>query len=320
MVFFEDHLLVETFIIGYKNEGESIVFFIRADGGIYFSGLVDCYEVEKLNKVRGILEENGVKELDFICWTHPDLDHSKGLKKIIDEYASSQTYIWIPEGVEAEEITCSKDVKDLFAYLKACSLNPEAVLNVYSVSDRKDLMYYNSICFQKGTERYPLQMVSYAPNSKKIRKQYYMDKFIRNDKSIFFELAIGGVRILLTGDMEDATIEEIPRLYFREHVNVLKIPHHGSDTSAKMLELGWDGCDIACSTVYRKGHANLPLEDIMIQYCETAEEVFCTGNADKGRETELYGVVRIVTDVVENRNTAWTEGNAGIWNAKGLTT
>lgn len=315
MVYFEKHLIIETYIIGYKNEGESILFFIRADGGISFSGLVDCFRLDDVDKVKDILEENGVYKLDFICWTHPDLDHSKGLKDIIKNYVSEKTYIWIPESVDAQEITCSKEVKELFEQLKKCTVNADAELNVYSVSDRKDMMFYNSICFQKGTNGFPLEIVSYSPNSKIIRKQNYMDKFIKNDRSVFFVLALGSARIFLTGDVEDDTIEKIPSDFFGEHVHIMKIPHHGSDSSVKMLDLGWRGCDIACSTVYRKGRSNLPLTNVMEHYSENAKYLLCTGKADRDKETEKYGVVKIVTNVLENEFSTYIEGNAESWSA-----
>ena len=315
IVYFEKYLTVETYIIGYKNEGEAILFVVRADGGISFSGLVDCFRLEDIDKVRDVLKENEIQNLDFICWTHPDFDHSKGLKNIIDTHATEKTYIWIPEGVETQEITCSKEVKELFAYLKECSINASSDLNVYSVSDKKDLMYYNSLCFQKGINGFPLEIVSYAPNSKIIRKKTYMDKFIKNDRSIFFVLAIGDVRIFLTGDIEDDTIEKLPRDILGGHVHIMKIPHHGSDSSLKMFDLGWYDCDIACSTVYRKGNTNLPLKNVMRQYEETTKYLFCTGNADKDCEKEKYGIVKIVTNVLDNSFSTYTEGNAGIWGA-----
>ena len=315
MVYFEKRLMIETYIIGYKNEGESILFFIRADGGISFAGLVDCFQIDNINKVKDILMENSICKLDFICWTHPDLDHSKGMKEILEEYVSEKTQIWIPEGVDVQDITCSQDVKELFSYLKECSVKLDAEFNVYSASDQKDLLYYSSICFQKGMDRYPLKIFSYAPNSKIIRKQNYLDKFIKNDRSIFCVIALGDVRIFLTGDVEDDTIERIPRGIWGEHIHIMKIPHHGSDTSVKMLELGWNRCDIACSTVYRKGRSNLPLESVMKQYSENAKSLFCTGNADRETENEQYGIVEVVTDVIKKEYSTKIEGNADIWSA-----
>lgn len=313
VVYFEKDLCIETYIIGYKNEGESILFFVRADGGISFSGLVDCYKLDDVDKVKDILQENEIEKLDFICWTHPDLDHSKGFVDIIKNYVSQKTNIWIPEGVDAQEITCSKDVKELFIQFKKCMIDMDAEYNVYSASDRKDMMGYNSICFQKGVDIFPLEIISYAPNSKIIRKQNYTDKFIKNDRSVFFVLALGSARIFLTGDVEDSTIEKIPSNFFEKHIHIMKIPHHGSDSSGKMLDLGWQVCDVACSTVYRKGHSDLPLANIMKRYSEVSQYLLCTGKADRTKETEKYGIVKIVTDIIENSFSTYTEGNAESW-------
>ena len=57
IVYFEKHLCVETYIIGYKNEGESVLFFVRADGGISFSGLIDCFRLRDIDKINDILSK-----------------------------------------------------------------------------------------------------------------------------------------------------------------------------------------------------------------------------------------------------------------------
>lgn len=312
--FFEEKLIIETYLIGYKIQGESILFFIRTDGNISFSGIVDCFCIAKNNKVKEILKKNNVDKLDFICWTHPDYDHSKGLKDIINNYASEETNIWIPESVDTEDVTCSKEVQELFAFLKNCTINSDSQYNVYSVSDRKDMMFYDSVCFQKDTNEYPLEITSYAPNSQIIRKQHYMDEFIKNDRSIFFVLALGNVRIFSTGDVEDATLERIPSSYFKNNVHIMKIPHHGSKTSTKMLDLGWDECDIACSTVYRSGGSDLPLPNVMNEYSKLTQHLICTGKSDKNDETEKYGVVKIETDVLAHTFSIHLDGNATYWN------
>lgn len=314
IVYFEKTLIIETYIIGYKSEGEAILFFVRSDGGISFSGLVDCYKLADVDKVSEILINNHIQELDFICWTHPDSDHSKGLKEVMNIYASKKTQIWIPEGVDATEIKCGNEVQELFLYLKKCSVEMQPSLNVYSASDKKDLLCYSSVCFQKGTESFPLKLISYAPNSKIIRKQNYMEEFIKNDRSIFFVVALGEVRIFLTGDIEDATVGQIPREFVQEHIHIMKIPHHGSETSTSFLELGWSECDVACATVYRRGHSNLPENSVMNQYKQNAEMLFCTGRVNKDDEQEKYGILKVVTNVLEKTYTVDLEGNTARWN------
>ena len=51
VIFVKDSLIMETNIIGYKKQGESILFFIKADGKICYSGLIDCYSTSNLNIV-----------------------------------------------------------------------------------------------------------------------------------------------------------------------------------------------------------------------------------------------------------------------------
>lgn len=313
IVYFEKILIIETYLIGYKTEGEAILFFIRTDGKISFSGLVDCFYLAEVDKIKEILDKNNVEKLDFICWTHPDFDHSKGLKNVIDEYTSQKTMIWIPEGIDTKEINCSEEVKKLFECLKECTTNIHAEYNVYSVSDKKDMMYYNSFCFQKDVARYPLEITSYTPNSNIIRKQNYMERFIKNDRSIFFVLALGDVRIFLTGDVEDGTLEKIPSNYFYDNVHIIKIPHHGSDSSVKMLDLGWDECDVAFSTVYRKGNNDLPILNVMEQYNKRVKHLMCTGKKVQNQESEKYGIIKIETDVVNNKYSIQKEGNAEYW-------
>lgn len=313
MFYFEDTLKIESYFIGHKSEGEAILFVIRCDGKICYSGLVDCYETSEVGKVTELLRNNDISKLNFICWTHPDLDHSKGLKNIIDNFTSEDTHIWIPENIEINEIECSQEVRDLFAYLKECVIDKTLMKKVYTASDMKNLLFYDSICFENIKRSYPLEITSFTPNSAIIRKQSYLDKFIKNDRSIFFSLAIGDVRILLTGDVEDETINRIPKEYFGDHVHILKIPHHGSASSKKILELGWDGCDIACSTVYRRGRSNLPVADVMESYKSRSNFLFCTGSINKEVEENEFGILKIVTDVLENSYETKTEGNAKAW-------
>lgn len=106
---------------------------------------------------------------------------------------------------------------------------------------------------QKGINEYPLRICVYAPNSKLIRKQNYMEKFIKNDRSIFCVLGLGDIRIFLTGDIENKTISMLPSGLIDTHAHILKIPHHGSDTSTEMLGVCSEGCEVACNTVYRAG-------------------------------------------------------------------
>ena len=51
-IFIKDSLVIETHIIGYKNQGEAILFFIKVDNYIRYSGLIDCFSNNSINVVR----------------------------------------------------------------------------------------------------------------------------------------------------------------------------------------------------------------------------------------------------------------------------
>lgn len=65
-LFFEDSLKLELNVIGYHDQGESIVFFIKTDGIAAYTGLVDCYKTEDQNAVKMVLEKEQVEKIDFM--------------------------------------------------------------------------------------------------------------------------------------------------------------------------------------------------------------------------------------------------------------
>lgn len=58
---FDKTLSFEINVMGYKNRGESIVFFLKADDKAVYAGLVDCYEDESKNAALALLKEEKVK-------------------------------------------------------------------------------------------------------------------------------------------------------------------------------------------------------------------------------------------------------------------
>ena len=308
LIFFENSLTIETNIIGYKNQGEAILIFIYSDDVISYSILIDCYVTANTDKITELLDSHNISALNFICWTHPDLDHSKGLKKIIEKFASDKTQIWIPEDVDYNEISCSNEVKELFIYLNNCLTSQDAIYNVYSTSDVKNMLCYDSVCFKHGIYEYPLKITSYAPNSKLIRKQNYMDQFIKNDRSIFCTLELGNACIYLTGDIENSTISMLPIDQINPYCHICKIPHHGSETSTDFTSI-LSKCDIACSTVYRGGKSSLPNKAVLDTYKENATFLYCTGRMKRTEERHSYGIITITTNIIDETFSVKTEGN-----------
>lgn len=287
--------MIEINVIGYKTEGESSVVFIKNDSKIAFSIVVDCFCYQNMNKTVEILRNNNIKHIDYLCWSHPDNDHSQGMCDIYDEFVNENTIINIPENVDNAYEICSNKVKNLFDTLKkeSCKINS----NIYTVSDNKNLLFYtDGICFRYDNCDFYLKMNSFAPNSSLIRKQSLYGDFNKNDHSIGFTIKLGEVVLMFTGDMGNTTIAKLPKLY--EQLYFLKIPHHGSETSSKMLDV-FKSVNVVCSTVYRKGKNNLPSQNIINSYKKKTNNLYIT-SSDSNPNDNGYGVINISIDVLND--------------------
>lgn len=75
----------------------------------------DCYKGRDIFVTDRILKELGINELDFLCWTHIDWDHTKGLSELF-RYVSPDTAFILPTGISVREILNSTIAsKDYFS-------------------------------------------------------------------------------------------------------------------------------------------------------------------------------------------------------------
>ena len=139
-------------------------------------------------------------------------------------------------------------------------------------------------------------MNSFAPNSSLILEQSLYGDFNKNDHSIGFTIKLGEVVLMFTGDMGNTTIAKLPKLY--EQLYFLKIPHHGSETSSKMLDV-FTSVNVVCSTVYRKGKNNLPSQNIINSYKKKTNNLYIT-SSDSNSNDNGYGVINISIDVLND--------------------
>ncbi len=112
-------------MIGYHDQGESVVFFIKTDGMVAYTGLVDCYKTEEQNAVKMVLEKERIKKVDFVCWTHPHDDHTRGLDEIWKEYCTKETCFCCSDIIEADLELYSKEAKMLFESIADVHTSPK---------------------------------------------------------------------------------------------------------------------------------------------------------------------------------------------------
>ncbi|MBE5936059.1 MAG: hypothetical protein E7262_09750 [Lachnospiraceae bacterium] len=295
-IFIIDSLIVEIYTIGYRNEGESIVILIKVDNNVKYSGVIDCYEIrgkgKYINKTIDILQKNNVEYLNFICWSHPDTDHSKGLDKIVNSYSGSNTRIWLPEGVFDYDPPKRKGLAKIYN-----TMNEQVKKErVYTADTGKDMMLFEDIVFRKGTEDYLLQMKVYTPPSNIIRKKMNQ-KFRPNDYSISFLMSLGQTGFLFTGDMTGEIIDNVYSKFSPLILNYLKLPHHGTDKSKELLKYVTYS-EKVCTTLY-KGQ-DLPKETVLKEYKGICENLYVT-NSKEELEKEKFGIIKLEYDLINKK-------------------
>ena len=96
-----------------------------------------------------------------------------------------------------------------------------------------------------------------------------------NDLSLVFLLKYFNREILFTGDMEEE-VENYLLDKFHRPVDIIKIPHHGSDTSSKSELLQVIKPKVGVITVGRNNMYGHPQKEVLNRYDKIGTEVFRT--------------------------------------------
>ncbi len=179
-------------------QGDAILVLTPSKTMLIDAGPVDGNAV-------GYLQSAGVAEIDLVVATHPHADHIGGMTEILNSFVVRRI---IDPGVVHSTLTYTR-------YLE--------------LIDRLDIPYTEG---RKGM-RIDLCTNAFA----EIIHPSNINEESLNDASIVILLTIGNIRILLPGDIERVSEEELLEWHreatpggLRSHI--LKVPHHGSPTSS----------------------------------------------------------------------------------------
>ena len=312
-----NNLRVEVYLIGYAQQGESVIVFIRdvANNAVAYSMVVDSYEEDCCNKITEILDNNGIKKtkLNVLCWTHPDADHSVGLETIVQDYCSKETQVLIPYGLERKDL-----IINLAEYAelvdKIFDLETRKNRHVRTVSSgEKQVCSIDDFEIRAAPHVIPVTIAALSPCNEYIAEKIHSGKGIhKNLLSILLVLNIGSYRFLMTGDVESSVIVKMREEAFI-NPTWIKIPHHASSSSTRMIEvLEQNVLFQMFSGTTVKNQSGLPEPGIISMYKALSECVHCTGiPAIEG--TPCFGVIKYVFDLFGNQDVHIScEGNAHI--------
>lgn len=307
---FLNKLFFNVYVIGYQNQGESIIFTLENDFGIAYSGVIDCFEIESTNKTLNLLNELGIKFLDILCWSHPHEDHSFGMEKLLKDHVSDKTNVIFPDGlnkldykyddsrIEQAIELINKNI--VSSKLKKPQVNP--VSNVNFIDKR-----------QVGNEfqnSYELEITSISPIANIVEKRELLDKlYTFNDFSVALLVSIGGVNFLFSGDIQDTTINKVKSFIIPDKIDYVKIPHHSSSGSLALHKwLEANKTSISCTTEFTV--SGLPKLEVLDKYKLFSDEIYCT---NKKNCTETVGVVHTTYDVLNKTFYSFTKGSAFVY-------
>lgn len=302
-LFFTKSLNFEVNVIGYPSEGECILFFIKNDDKVCYAGLVDCYLNNNADAIRKIMNRENVDKLDFVCWTHPHDDHTKGLDGIIDEFCNGSTIFWATDIIPEDYSLYSEESRNVYMKLKELHLSKKSTKLKIKYAKNATVMERLII---SGLQNYVFEIRSFAPNStvlaeRKINNQ----EEAGNIYSIGLVINIGHFYIMLAGDVENPTFRTVEDGDIEFPLDYIKIPHHGSPSASflvdRMMGLNMRSPSVATTTLYRKGR--IPKPEILEKYrIWGTETIFATGNIeDKKMDKNAYGIITTTFDVLEQK-------------------
>ena len=187
----------ELLYVHYIDVGQADSILIEYGG---FAMLIDGGNKEDGSLVVSYIEQQGISELDAVVCTHAHEDHVGGLPSVLAVYPTAAVY--------APTKTYSSKVFDDFVYYTD---QQGLEINIPSPGDT--------------IEAEGLDIVVLGPT------QSYADP---NNTSIVIKLTYAETSFLFTGDMETQAENDMLDYWGSRidwNVDVLKVGHHGSDTS-----------------------------------------------------------------------------------------
>lgn len=207
--------------------------------------LIDTGDRDGENTLINHLKERGVKKLDYLVLTHPHADHIGEAAEIVEGFKIGK--IIMPR--VPDDLTPTSSVyEDLLDAAANKGLKIRAARNE---------------SFELGE----ISVQTYAAEGE------YSNL---NDYSVVLRLTHGENSFLITGDCEKQEESELLERGCDVSADVLKVGHHGSDTSSTsqwLKEVGAQYAVISCGADNKYGH---PDEETYSRICKYIKNVYVT--------------------------------------------
>lgn len=256
-----DTSFIQNNIVDFDETGNLEIYFLdvgQGDSSLIIDGdmvmLVDGGEKEEAEFIIGFLKKLGIEKIDYMVATHPHSDHIGSLAEIINYFPVDN--IILPEITHT-----SKTYENL----------------ILSISENN----VNAI-FPDVYDTFTLDNASFTILGPEPNRHDDL-----NDNSIVFKLDYGNSSFMFTGDAEKAEEEDILSLNTNLGSDVLKVGHHGSNTSTSKEFLDRVNPSIAIISCGKDNSYGHPNEEIMNLLSERNINIF---------RTDTDGTIKVISD------------------------
>jgi competence protein ComEC len=215
--------------------------------------LIDTGDSEQPSKIISVANEKMIKSFDIIVISHPHSDHISGMSYIISHYPVEQV---IDSGYPHTTKTYG---------------------NILDLIDRRNISYR---VVRNG------DIVDFDPNVK-VEVVNPQNKWFDNinDNSVVLKITYGKVSFLFPGDAEN----EAEQIYAKQldHVDILKVGHHGSKTSTGSYLLNKIYPDVSIISVGKDNPFGHPSIVTLNNLAKSHSEIY---------RTDVNGDITVTTD------------------------
>jgi competence protein ComEC len=249
--YIDDAPTATEFIVYFLDVGQAAAAFIYSDGETM---LIDGGGASSSNLIYSFLDRHGIDHLDYIINTHPHEDHVGGLSGALNRVSSV--------GVALGSAT-AYDTRAFNSFLSNLD-NHGVELTIPKAGNS----------FMLGTAT--VEILAHLRD--------YNDV---NNNSIVIKITYGETRFLFLGDAERASELDMVEAGLNLSATVLKVGHHGSDTSTIypfLREVMPEIAVISCGSDNRYGH---PHDNVLSRLRDASVKVY---------RTDLQGDIIIRSD------------------------